>query len=365
MHIRVQTWFPFTVQICMNGREWLSRQMDAIGISYEKNDNCFIRIDDIEKANALMQDQIKRDWPESLDEIISFILKPIQSIVGNSQYYWTLHQSEWATDLMFESDRDLQEIYPHLVRGSLFCFSSDNIMRFLGDKKIHGNFKGEIIGDYKKRPEGIRIKYNVDGNFLKMYDKKGIILRVETVINNPKFFKVFREKEGSLTGECSWMELRKGVADIKRRTEISQKSNERYLDALASIDTGKPIKDFVDSICAQAFLNDNRVRAVRPWDKDDNDLLKSISDGQFILNGFRNKDLRERLYSVDENSDPLLKKKLSSKVTRKIRLLRAHGLVKKIPKTNRYMVSENGRKIISAILGYQNIALDKIFNITA
>ena len=198
-------------------------------------------------------------------------------------------------------------------------------MRYLG-KKLHGNYKGELKGDYKARPVGIRIKYVINGNFLKMYNKKGMLLRIESVINNPYCFKVFRTTEGKPDEKPRWLLLRKGVADVKRRTEISQKMNERYLEGLTSISTDQSIKDIVADICYPSELNGNRIRALRPWSFDDNKLLKTIGRGEYQINGFvgssrlpiirirciRNKDLRQHLYSEIENANPMLKRKLSS-----------------------------------------------------
>lgn len=364
LHVRLQTWFPFTIQICMNGREWLSRQMDKNGISYKKQENCFITISDIKKANKLMQDQVRKDFPRILNTITKDIVKPVKKIVGKLDHYWTLHQSEWATDIMFNSQDSLGKIYPQLVRNSFMSFSSENIMRYLG-KKLTSKFQKELISDYKKRPEGIRIKYIFDANFLKMYDKKGILLRIESVINKPDFFKVFRTPEDKPFEELRWLPLRKGVADVKRRIEISQKINERYLNALASIDTERPVKDIVDDICSPAYLNEKRIRALRPWSSDDNELLKTIGRGEFQIGGFRNKDLRGFLFSDEENANSESKRKFSSAVTRKIRMLRAHGLVTKVLKTNRYMLTEKGRRIVSAILEYQNISLKQIYDLAA
>jgi hypothetical protein len=54
MHARIQTWFPFAIQICLNGREWLARSMDAAGIGYVQRDNCFIWLEYPEWAQQLL-----------------------------------------------------------------------------------------------------------------------------------------------------------------------------------------------------------------------------------------------------------------------------------------------------------------------
>ena len=59
MHLRLQTWFPFGVSVCMNGRQWLARQMNAAGIGYVQRENCFDFIEDVEAAQRLANEQLR------------------------------------------------------------------------------------------------------------------------------------------------------------------------------------------------------------------------------------------------------------------------------------------------------------------
>ena len=157
MSARVQTWFPFAIQICVNGREWLARQLDKIAVNYQRLDNCFVWLQDWQLAQKVMDQQLRFDWPAALGLIACQVNPILPQILGEypAEYYWTVHQSEWATDLMFGSPRALAEIYPRLVRAGILSFSSPDVMRFLG-KKLHASFAGEVVSDYKRRPEGIR-----------------------------------------------------------------------------------------------------------------------------------------------------------------------------------------------------------------
>ncbi len=266
MNARIQTWFPFSIQICLNGREWLARQMNDAGIRYRRRDNCFVWIDDVGKAQKLMHKQLRISWPTALKRIASMLNPAHREIFKGFpiQYYWSAYQSEWATDVMFKSP------YPALVQHGMSTFSSGDVMRFLG-RKVHNSFQGEIVSDFKYRPEGVRIKHRAGKNSVKLYDKQGSVLRAETTINDPQDFKVFRPKEGEPDGPCQWRPLRRGIADLHRRAQVSQASNERYLDALASTDTKSPVGKLVQSICKPTNYNGKRIRALRPWSADDLD----------------------------------------------------------------------------------------------
>ena len=259
---------------------------------------------------------------------------------------------------------DIQKIYPRLVQGAMCSFSSNDVMRFLG-KKMHGNYQGEVITDFKNRPEGIRIKHSLGKNSIKMYDKKGIILRVETTINDPSIFKVYRKSQNSDNDNYDWKPLRKNVADKKRRSDVCNASNEHYLNSLSNLDANQPLNKLVDDICKPTKLNGKRVRAIRPWDSEDMLLLKSINQGEFNINGFRNKDIRQYLYTENILNDDNSRKKISAKTSRKLRLLRAHGIISKVNKTHRYILTDKGKKVISAVLQYQNITLEQLNQIAA
>jgi hypothetical protein len=236
MNVRLQTWLPLRIQICINGREWLARQMDRANIQYRRLDNCFPWISDLDKAQRLMNRQLKTNWPTLLNRMVKMV-NPLHPQIFKKiplEYYWSTVQTEWATDIMFKNRSDLGQVFSAVVPHALSSFSSPDVIRFLG-KKLHGNFQGKVMTDYKERVEGIRIKHRMGSNSVKIYDKFQIVLRVETTINNPRDFRVFRPIETDPKRNLAWQALRQGIADLHRRVQISQAANERYLDALAEI----------------------------------------------------------------------------------------------------------------------------------
>jgi hypothetical protein len=360
MQARIQSWLPFGIQVCLNGREWLSREMDRARLTYRRRDNCFVDLENIERAQQLMQRQLALAWPSALRRIARQLNPEHRAIFRNFpiDYYWSVYQSEWATDIMFQNSATLTKIYPALVQHGITSFSSPKVMRFLGGK-VHGAFRGEIVSDFKDRPEGVCLKHRVGANSVKVYDKQGSVLRVETTINQPTGLKVFRRAEGVTTGKRTWRPMRKGVADIQRRAKLSQSANERYLDALASANTATQMGELTREICRPTMWKNTRVRALRPWSPEDTQLFKAIGHGEFTINGFRNRDLQSLLYTTPAES-PAEKKRRSARVTRQLRMLRAHGLIKKINSTHRYILTVKGRDIVTAILTAQRINLQQL-----
>ena len=218
IHVRLQTWLPLDIQVCLNGREYLARRLDRAGIGYEQRDNCFARIDDVPRAQRMLDDLYRRDWPRFLSRLAARV-NPWLGPAGGlrlDQYYWSIRESEVATDVMFRSEADLAAIYPALVSHAIQQFNSETVMRFLG-RRTNSRFNGEVVSDVTHRSEGTRVKHRVEENSIKMYDKQGSVLRIETTINNPRRFKVRRRVTRRGQGTRQWVPLRKGVADITRR----------------------------------------------------------------------------------------------------------------------------------------------------
>jgi hypothetical protein len=351
MNARIQTWFPFNVQICLNGREWLARQLERKGRSdFKRVENCFTWLGDPLFAQRLVDEQLTTDWPRALDAIARR-LNPLHRTIfkpSPMDYYWSAYQTEWATDVLFKDPRTLAGIYPLLVHHAMHHFKSPDVMRFLAPK-AHGNFTGEIVTSFKDRAEGVRVKHWLRGNSVKMYDKAGSVLRVETTVAETTDFKVLRPPHDDPEGKLAWRPLRKGVADLHRRAQVSQRSNDAYLEALSAVDDTTPCSRLFDAVSRPVLDGGRRFRALHLGDPDDLALLQAISRGEFATAGLRNRDLRPLLYPSALRASPDELRRLCARISRRLRLLRAHGVIHKIPKTHRYRLTERGQLLTAAL----------------
>lgn len=366
LNVRLQTWFPFTVQVVINGREWLSQQLCRQGIGFQRRDNCFVDLADVSRAQKAMDRQLRTNWSRVLDRLLRQVHPAHRTLFGKEQldYYWSADETEWATDVMFRSAEELSALYPRLVRHAMTTFSSGEVLRFLGKRpRVEHFHAAEILSHLGTRAEGVRVKHALDRNSVKMYDKQGSVLRVETTINNTRQMKVFRTAENDPDGPQSWQRLRKGVADLHRRAEISQQANERYLDALSAVEVQPTLAETAARVCRRTAWNGRPARALNPLAGEDAALLEAISRGEFIPHGFRNRDLRPLLFG--EAASPDIRRRQMAKVTRLIRLLPAHGLVHKVAKTHRYIVSPQGRETITALLAARAANIQQLMNIAA
>lgn len=349
MNARIQTWYPFHVQVCLNGRSFLARRMDEEGCGYTRHENCFTHIEHPELAQRWLDELVRLDWAASLDDIADRLNPAHRELLGPyTCYYWFAHQTEWATDIAFNSPEELQRIYPQLVWGAITTFSSKNVMRFLG-KQLQSHFTGEVTSHYNCRPEGLSVKHEVNHNSEKMYDKAGRILRIEATITNPHDIDVHRPAEGGDPNDIAPRAMRKGIADLERRTQVSQRANERYLDALTHLDTDIPLAQLLRPVTKSKKRKGKRTRGIRPWDGQDLDLLRAINRPEFLIGGFRNNDIATMLYPRHQ-AQLHQKRAASARTSYRLRILREHGLIAKIPKKQRYRITSKGSEIATAIL---------------
>jgi len=370
LHLRLQTWFPFAIHLCINGRHWLARQLDQAGIDYVQRDNCFTWLADPSQAQTLARQQLQSCWPALLQPLIEQchphapeLCRPLAL-----SYYWSVSESEYATDVMFKSPAALARLYPALVHQGIKHFGSTDVLRFLGHKvqangRVHGNHRGEILSSLKHRPEGLRLKHQANGNSIKLYDKQGSLLRVETTLNRPHQFRVYRASERDPQQKKRWQVLRKSVGDLHRRAEICEAINGRYLEALASVRAGRSAGEVARAVCQPIRKDGRRYRALNPWSPQDAALLEVIHRGQWTVSGFRNRDVRAALYPGRVEASE--QRRQSGRVTRALARLRAHGIIRKINGSYRYQLTTPGRQIVTALLAARQADVEKLMAVAA
>lgn len=369
MNARIQTWFPFSIQICLNGREWLGQQLGRKRMEYVKHDNCIVWTEDWKKAQQLMDRQLRVNWPRLLDKIAEQVNPALDEILGKweASYYWSTYQSEWATDVVFRDGDRLRKLYERMVRYSVTSLSCTDVMKYLGRRvRLDGNvpqrFHAEVVLDCKQRPEGMRIKHRINHNSLKAYDKAftslGNVLRFEATMLNPAELRAYRPKEGDPGGAKSWRPMRRGIADLHRLTEVSDRAKDRYMDALAQVDDNHTVQDLLERLNQRKQWHGQAVRGLQPFGKD-HALLLAINRGEFLLQGLRNRDLQKLLFSEPATSEKQRRQR-SANLSRQLRMLRAHGLIQRVPKTHRYQVTETARTMLAALFTAWNAKISQL-----
>ena len=340
--LRVPTWCPFRLQFYYNGHSYLARQMSKRNIEYRVLDNAFGWVAGFEQAQKLADEFQVEMLHRKLDEFADRYCPMVKRFELN--YHWSLDQVEFATDIVFRKQSDLQAIYERLTRTAIHTVKPDNIATFLG-RKLNGNYQDEMGNRFNTRLEGTRIKHTMGPVTVKMYDKFRLILRIETTVVNVSFFKHYREvehKDG--TRSMAWAEMKKTIYSLAPLRELLLAANRRYLEFLSAIEDDTAGTHKLNKISQPTEENERAYRGFNFFDVEDEKLFESLGSGEFNISGFQNKDLRQRV-----------KGKNTGQISRLMKRLRMHGLIKKVGKTYKYYVTTLGKQVIALGLKLKNL----------
>jgi Transcriptional regulator len=347
-YIRIPTWCPFRLQVYVNGHNLLARELDKVGIGYTMIDNAFDSINDASKAQDLSDSISIEKLHRKLDEL-AWLYCPVYKDF-NLRYHWSVMQAEYSTDIVFKNQEDLQRIYGELVATAIHTVKPDNISTFLG-RKLVGQYQGEIGNNYNVRIEGSRIKHSMDSSSIKMYDKFGKILRVETTSNDISFFKHYREvvhRDGIKSNQIA--PLKKGIYSLVFLADILKAVNKRYLEFISCFGNKDVGRKKLEQVSSSKTENNRNYKGINFFSKEDLAILLAIVRGEFNINGFRNKHLQELLG---------LK---ATKISRLIKRLHVHGLIKKVADTYKYYLTKIGKETIMNALKIKEFVLIPAYN---
>ena len=343
-YVRVPTWCPFRLQIYLNGHHRLARRLSRKGIDHRLLDNAFAQIGNFPSAQRLAD-----NWPvEKLHrKLDAFALRycPVIRQLGLN-YHWSLDQVEFATDIIFRRQADLQSIYGNLTRTAIHSVKPDNIATFLG-RKLAANYQDEMGNRYNIRIEGTRIKHTMGPVSIKMYDKFGHILRIETTVYNVSFFQHYRtveQRDG--TAVTKWAPMKKGIYSLPALREAMLAANRRYLEFLSSLEDPTAGLDRLRKVTETLHESQRSYPGFNFFSAEDQRLFETLARGEFNLHGLQNKTLRQHLPD-----------KTPGQISRLLKRLRLHGFIKKVARSYRYYLTHIGKHVIATGLKLKQLVL--------
>jgi len=343
-YVRVPTWLPCRLQIYFNGHNWLAARLRKQEIDFTLLDNAFVQVADWERAQQIADGFQSERLHRRLDAF-AHRFAPIHRSFG-VEYHWSVDQCEYATDIVFGKQADLQPIYEHLSRTAIHTVKPDNIATFLG-KKLSPQFEGEMGNRFNVRIEGTRIKHTMGPCSLKLYDKFGRILRIETTVNDLTFFKHYREvehRDGSR--ETKWAAMQKTIYSLPALRELLAAANRRYLEFLSAIEDPRNGRNKLDKLSQPRRHEGRSYPGFNFFDADDDGLFCAIARGEFNIAGLQNKTLRR-----------FLQAKTSGQVSRLLKRLRLHGLIRKVAHGYKYYLTQFGKQVITTGLKLREMVI--------
>ena len=368
MSVRLQTWTPYEIQIALNGREWLKRLLDKSGIKYVLEGNKFLDIDDFDYAQQLLNSQLDTRWVNMLNSFLPDVFPSMKDILGDvMSYTWTLWQSEWAKDYIFHDPQDLSVQMNQLLRHAFITGTSERVLRYMGrpvrdSGQPYWTANPELLTRVNQWYDGARIRHYLDKNSQKLYNEQNV-LRFEFTMNDPTRFHIHRTVEGSDSDVKVLRPMRKGIADINVRAQICSSRIKNFTEQIATMKENISVGEILTKVTEPIKSNGKRYRALDVTGKDLK-LLKTVADPMFAVDHITNKHLQKYL-AGSAWANGLDGRKLAARISRHLRLLREHGIIKKLPKQHKYMLTAKGRLLTTALNQFLGANLSDLSKLAA
>ena len=247
---------------------------------------------------------------------------------------------------MFRWPEDLGPLYDEIVRTAIFTVKPDNIAAFLG-QRITYNCKKESGSNYSQRIPGTRIKHHMGDVSIKMYDKFGSVLRIESTCNDIGTFRVKRKverRDGTATEQKA--PLKKSIYSLYQLFTIMKAANYRYLEFISSFDDHSGGTRSLTKVTSPIVENERSYRGLNFFSEQDLWALGAISCGEYTTFGMRGKDIRQYLGNIS-----------SSAMSRIFKRLCLHGIIERVKGTYKYFVTVYSKEVIAAGLSVRNLVL--------
>lgn len=332
-YLRVPTYAPFRLQFYCNGHSLLANQLRAENIDFNPLENTFLHISNFERAQQLADEFPEIKLHHTLDALAQSFCPAINRLPGG--YHWSIMQVEYATDIIFKQQKDLQPIYKNLVTKSIHTVQPEQVAMFLG-KKLDGRTTAELGTKFNTRIMGTCIKHHMGWAAIKMYDKHGIVLRIETTVNNVselKHYRAVEHKDGTTVKKFAPMQ--KTIYSLPALRELLVASNRRYLDFLSDLDDTSEGEQLLPKLGTAKKKDGRSWRGFNLFSQADLEQIIALLRGEHCISGVTNRMMRCALPG-----------KSSSQISYFFKRCRVFGLLKKQGKKYKYYLTKSGRRTL-------------------
>ncbi len=348
-YLRVPTWAPFRLQFYCNGHHVLARQLQRKGILFTLLDNAFVELADWPRAQALADAWEPARLHRQLDRLAGTYCPVLPHFPAG--VHWSCMQVEYATDVVFHRQAEFQPLYEALTHTAIHAVKPAHVATFLG-RRLTAAYQDEVGNDFSTRIEGTRIKHAMGWAALKLYDKFGLIARVECTANDVTCFSHHRTVEHrDGTKEFKLAPVRKTIYSLPVLRELLRAATARYLDFLGALEDPRPGLRALEKIATPTHEGERSYRGFNLFHGPDLDLFRTILRGEFTISGFQARHLR-----------PHLPPSSRAQLSRLLKRLRTHGLIKKIGKRYKYYLTTLGRTVATAALKLRELVIIPMLN---
>jgi hypothetical protein len=320
------SYFPYNAKLCLNGHEYAKRQLQQHGIAFEALDNGILSCVDPQHLQQICDELSVEKIDALLRKWLGLLPHPFtpQDRGAGYRYDISIIQAEFSLTQVLDRPISGRIFFEEVIRENLDLGRPDQVQLIFG-RRIYcntpGRFRTRVI------TEGVIPSLHVDYKCsrIKQYYKEGRALRTETTINNTRDFNIGKRLQNLPA-------LRQiGFQANRRLLDVQSISHDCILAEETFQQLNRPVRRELQRTSAFRFADPN-VQA----------LCRALVLFQFLPDGFSNRNLREQLASLKAQSPDHI---TPGAMTYQLRRLRLHGIIQRIPKTNRYQFTELGLRI--------------------
>lgn len=340
-YIKVCSYLPFNMEFYLNGHNWLESQFIKNKMGYKKVDNCFTDIADIDKANEIIKsfndDPVWQFGYKWIYEIVKLFTTDIRE--KGYYYRFFIKQIEYCNNIRFKDKEILDGLFERIIDNHRTIGNPDSISNIF-QRRITKSYKGVCKTNIVNFDQHPCIKSAYKKTYVKQYNKKGVILRTETVINDLKD-----------------LGLLKSVLSIKQVKKVAGNINRRYLKSISSVKLNFVRKNGLEKLAQSEKIGESRrsITGVRLSDPRIMRVINAVTKSSNLIHGFTNKEIRREVQMKNELNE---NEYSSSKMGYDLKRLLVKKIINKIDGKNKYVLTMFGIKICKALL----LIKDKIFN---
>jgi hypothetical protein len=321
------TYFPYNAKLCLNGHEYVKRQLAKEGIAFEALDNGILSCADPQRLQQLCDglsgakiDALVRKWLARLPHPFTD-----QDRKAGYRYDVSILQAEFSLTQVLDRPRTGRIFFEEVIRENLDLGRPDQVQLIFGrrvTRQTPGRFRTRVL------TEGVTPSLHIDykRSRIKQYHKEGRALRTETTINDPRDFR-----------------LGKRLVNLPALRQIGFQANRRLLDVQRISQDCALGEDAFRRVNEPVQVDGQRASALRFADAAVQALLSALLVFRLLPRGFSNRDLRDHWAPLLGEPPAAL---TPGRMTYHLRRLRLHGLIERVPKTHRYRVTDSGWRTV-------------------
>jgi hypothetical protein len=326
LFIKFCSYFPYAAKLCLNGHEWLKRQLTHRGIPFEPLDNGIRSTDQAGRVQRIADtldaakiEAVFRKWLRRLPHPFA----PAHRAAGY-RYQLSILQAEFALTQVLDRPLTGRCFFEEVIRENLDIGRPDQMQLIFNrrvTRRTPGGFRTRVL------TEGVVPSLHVQykRSKVKQYHKEGQALRTETTINDTYDFAIGR-----------------ALGNLPALREIGFAANRRLLRVESLSHDCLIGEDCLDTVTSPVRVHDQRAAGLRFGDRRVHALMHALCLFALAPTGFRHREFRDHVAQLQARAPETYP---AGSMTYDLRRLRLHGLIERVPRSHRYRITATGAQV--------------------